>query len=339
MHAHSLQHTLERLPDLSYMNIDPPLISIVIPCYNEEESIAETYRRLGSLAENRPDDRFEFVYVDDGSRDRTLELLRNFAILDDRVRVVSFARNFGHQLAVTAGIDHASGDAVVLIDADLQDPPEVVEEMIDRWKEGYEVVYGVRTDRPGESRFKLLTAHAFYRILNWLSDTPIPLDTGDFRLMDRAVADVLRNMPERDRFIRGLVSWIGFKQLALPYRRAERFAGSTKYPLRKMIRFASDGMISFSVKPLKLAIMVGVSSAALACASILWVLAARLMTSSWVVPGWTATIIAILFLGGMQLLCTGILGEYIGRIYMQSKGRPLYIVSEVIGSPPETNPK
>ena len=314
-----------------------PLISVVVPCYNEEESIAETHRRLGSLAADRPGERFEFVFVNDGSRDQTLELLRGIAASDDRVRVVSFARNFGHQLAVTAGVDHARGDAVVLIDADLQDPPEVIEDMIDRWKEGYEVVYGVRTDRPGESRFKRLTAHFFYRLLNWLSDTPIPLDTGDFRLMDRAVADVLRNMPERDRFIRGMVSWIGFRQLALPYRRAERFAGSTKYPLRKMLRFASDGMISFSVKPLKLAMMTGLGCAAIACLGILWVLGARLLTSAWVVPGWSATIIAILFLGGMQLLCTGILGEYIGRIYMQVKDRPLYVVGEIIGARPASD--
>ena len=314
-----------------------PLISVVIPCYNEQESIAETHRRLGALAAGRPGERFEFVFVNDGSRDQTLELLRGIAASDDRVRVVSFARNFGHQLAVTAGVDHARGDAVVLIDADLQDPPEVIEDMIDRWKEGYEVVYGVRTDRPGESRFKRVTAHVFYRLLNWLSDTPIPLDTGDFRLMDRAVADVLRNMPERDRFIRGMVSWIGFRQLALPYRRAERFAGSTKYPLRKMLRFASDGMISFSVKPLKLAMMTGLGCAAIACLGILWVLGARLLTSAWVVPGWSATIIAILFLGGMQLLCTGILGEYIGRIYMQVKDRPLYVVGEIIGARPASD--
>ena len=314
-----------------------PLISVVVPCYNEEESIAETHRRLGSLAADRPGERFEFVFVNDGSRDQTLELLRGIAASDDRVRIVSFARNFGHQLAVTAGVDHARGDAVVLIDADLQDPPEVIEDMIDRWKEGYEVVYGVRTDRPGESHFKRLTAHIFYRLLNWLSDTPIPLDTGDFRLMDRAVADVLRNMPERDRFIRGMVSWIGFRQLALPYRRAERFAGSTKYPLRKMLRFASDGMISFSVKPLKLAMMTGLGCAAIACLGILWVLGARLLTSAWVVPGWSATIIAILFLGGMQLLCTGILGEYIGRIYMQVKDRPLYVVGEIIGARPASD--
>lgn len=307
-----------------------PLVSLVVPCFNEEEVIEETHRQLAGLAAERPGERFEFVFVDDGSRDRTLHLLREIATGDPRVRVVSFARNFGHQLAVTAGIDHARGDAVVLIDADLQDPPAVVKQMIDHWREGYEVVYGVRTDRPGESRFKLLTAHIFYRVLNRLSDTPIPLDTGDFRLMDRTVADVLRDMPERDRFIRGLVSWIGYRQLALPYRRAERFAGTTKYPLRKMIRFASDGMISFSVKPLKLAIMVGVLSALAACAGIVWVLGGRLLTDGWVVPGWTGTIIAILFLGGVQLLCTGILGEYIGRIYMQSKGRPLYVVGELV---------
>ena len=317
--------------DMPYMDKRSPLVSIVVPCFNEEETIAETHRRLDALATERPGERFEFLFVNDGSRDRTLELLRGIAASDRRVRVVSFARNFGHQLAVTAGIDHARGDAVVLIDADLQDPPEVVKEMSDRWKDGYEVVYGVRTDRPGESRFKLLTAHFFYRLLNWLSDTPIPLDTGDFRLMDRTVADVLRAMPERDRFVRGLVSWVGFRQLALPYRRAERYAGSTKYPLRKMLRFASDGMVSFSVKPLKLAMMTGLASAVVASLGILWVLGARLLTDAWVVPGWSATIIAILFLGGMQLLCTGILGEYIGRIYMQAKGRPLYVVGEVIG--------
>lgn len=322
---------------MTHIDNRPSVISIVVPCYNEEETIAETHRRLAALAMQRPNERFEFVFVNDGSRDRTLEILRAIGTTDDRVRVVSFSRNFGHQLAVTAGVDFANGDAVVFIDADLQDPPEVVEEMIDRWKEGYEVVYGVRTDRPGESRFKLLTAHAFYRMLNWLSDTPIPLDTGDFRLMDRSVVDVLRGMPERDRFIRGLVSWIGFRQLALPYRRTERFAGTTKYTLRKMLHFASDGMISFSVKPLKLAMMTGLACAAVACLGILWVLGARLLTDAWVVPGWSATIIAILFLGGMQLLCTGILGEYIGRIYMQVKGRPLYVVGEIIGASPASD--
>jgi len=307
-----------------------PTISIVVPCYNEEAVIAESHRRLAAVADARQTEQFEFVYIDDGSRDGTLQLLRDIAVNDGRVRVISFARNFGHQIAVTAGIDHAIGDAVVLIDADLQDPPEVIPEMIEQWKSGFQVVYGVRTDRPGESRFKLISAHVFYRLLNQLSDTPIPLDTGDFRLMDRSVVDILREMPEKDRFLRGLVSWIGFNQVALPYRRDVRFAGVTKYPLRKMIRFASDGMISFSVKPLKLAMMIGAACAALASLGIVWVLAGRLLTNNWV-PGWTATIIAILFLGGIQLLCTGILGEYIGRIYMQAKGRPLYVISERFG--------
>ena len=306
------------------------LISLVVPCFNEEDVIVEAHRRLAALADSQPDYRFEFLFIDDGSRDSTLLLLRQIVATDSRASVVAFSRNFGHQLAVTAGIDEARGDAVVLLDADLQDPPEVVSEMLANWCKGWQVVYGIRTEREGESRFKLWTAHMFYRILNYLSDTPIPLDTGDFRLMDRAVVEVLRGMPERDRFVRGMVSWVGFRQLALPYRRAARVAGVTKYPLRKMIQFASNGIISFSIRPLKLAIDVGLLCAGLACAGIIWAFAMRLATHNWV-PGWTATIIAVLFLGGIQLVCTGILGEYIGRTYMQSKGRPLYIISERIG--------
>lgn len=310
--------------------MEAKLVSLVVPCFNEEEVIAETHRRLVALADSQPDYQFEFLFVDDGSRDSTLSLLRQIVVTDPRVRVLAFSRNFGHQLAVTAGIDEARGDAVVLLDADLQDPPEVVAQMLAKWREGWQVVYGVRAEREGESHFKLWTAHLFYRVLNYLSDTPIPLDTGDFRLMDRAVVSVLRGMSERDRFVRGMVSWIGFRQLALPYRRAARFAGTTKYPLRKMIRFASSGIISFSVRPLKLAMDVGLLSAGLACAGIVWAIAMRLATHNWV-AGWTATIIAVLFLGGIQLVCTGILGEYIGRTYMQSKERPLYIVGERIG--------
>lgn len=306
------------------------LVSLVVPCFNEEEVIAETHRRLSALADSQPYYRFEFLFVDDGSRDNTLALLRQIVVADPRARVVAFSRNFGHQLAVTAGIDEARGDAVVLLDADLQDPPEVVTEMLTNWREGWQVVYGVRAEREGESHFKLWTAHFFYRVLNYLSDTPIPLDTGDFRLMDRTVVEVLRGMPERDRFVRGMVSWVGFRQLALPYRRAARFAGTTKYPLRKMIRFASNGIISFSMRPLKLAMDIGLLCAGLACAGIIWAFVMRLTTHNWV-PGWTATIIAVLFLGGIQLVCTGILGEYIGRTYMQSKGRPLYIIGERIG--------
>lgn len=312
--------------------MEKQLISLVVPCFNEEEVIDETYRRLAALANSQTDYEFEFVFVNDGSRDSTLKHLREIADNDPRTRVLSFSKNFGHQLAVTAGIDEASGDAVVLIDADLQDPPEVIPEMMALWREGYQVVYGVRSDRPGESPFKLWTAHLFYRLLNYLSDTPIPLDTGDFRLMDRSVVNVLRTLTERDRFVRGLVSWVGFRQVALPYRRSERFAGTTKYPLRKMLRFASDGIISFSVRPLRVAMFAGTLCAGLACAGIIWALCVRLLGHTWV-QGWTATIIAVLFLGGVQLICTGILGEYIGRTYMQGKERPLYIISERFGKP------
>ena len=313
------------------MNDELNLISLVVPCFNEEAVIAETYRRMVVLAESECGYRFEFLFVDDGSNDNTLSVLRQIAIEDQRAKVLVLSRNFGHQLAVTAGIDEAAGDAVVLLDADLQDPPEVVAEMLSKWREGWQVVYGVRVERGGESRFKLWTAHAFYRVINYLSDTPIPLDAGDFRLMDRSVVQALRTMPECDRFVRGMVSWIGFRQLALPYRRAPRYAGTTKYPLRMMIRFASNGILSFSMRPLRLAMTAGVLCAGIACLGIVWAFAVRMATHNWV-PGWTATIIAILFLGGIQLVCTGILGEYVGRIYMQSKGRPLYVISERLDS-------
>lgn len=306
------------------------VVSIVIPCYNEEEVILETYHRLRDLATRESGYKFEFIFVDDGSKDGTLSLLRRIAANDNRTKVVVFSRNFGHQLAVTAGLDEAIGDAVVVIDADLQDPPYVITKMLAKWNEGYNVVYGVRMERKGESGFKRLTAHLFYRLLNALSDIPIPLDTGDFRLVDKSVVSALRTMDERDRFIRGMVSWVGFKQYALGYQREQRFAGTTKYPLRKMLRFASDGVVSFSTKPLRIAMLSGVLSAGLACIGIIWALAIRLFDKG-AVPGWAATIIAVLFLGGVQLVCTGILGEYVGRIYMQSKRRPLYIVSERVG--------
>ena len=233
------------------------LLSLVIPCYNEEEVISETLKRLKEFCAGLQGLDVELIFVDDGSRDRTRVLLKGYAAEDSRIKVICFARNFGHQIAVTAGIDAARGDAVVLIDADLQDPPEVIHQMIAKWREGYDVVYGTRTERPGESAFKLATARSFYRLLNKLSDVPIPLDTGDFRLMSRPVVDTLSAMPERDRFVRGMVSWVGFKQIALPYKRAERFAGESKYPLRKMLRFATDGILSFSTKPLQLSIGLG----------------------------------------------------------------------------------
>jgi dolichol-phosphate mannosyltransferase len=314
---------------MTKMDFDRKLLSIIVPCYNEEEVIGETIFRLKKLcSEVRMDT--ELIFVDDGSKDRTRELLCVSASEDPRIRVIGFARNFGHQIAVTAGIDAAKGDAIVLIDADLQDPPEVVHAMLAKWRDGFDVVYGTRATRSGESVFKVTTARYFYRILNRLSDVPIPLDTGDFRLISRAVADTLRAMPERDRFVRGMVSWVGFKQTSLPYHRSERFAGESKYPLRKMLRFATDGILSFSTKPLQASIATGMFAAMLALIGIFYALFLRIFTDVWV-EGWTALMIAVLFMGGVQLISVGILGEYIGRIYNEVKRRPLYVVQEYVG--------
>jgi glycosyltransferase involved in cell wall biosynthesis len=246
------------------------------------------------------------------------------------VRVVSFSRNFGHQLAITAGIDCATGDAVVLIDSDLQDPPELIPSMVKLWQEGNHVVYGVRQSRVGESHFKLVTAQAFYRLINQISDVPIPLDTGDFRLMDRRVVEVLKKMPERDRFVRGMVSWVGFKQAPLSYARAERAAGQSKYSLRKMLLFAMDGVVSFSIVPLRVSTLFGFLAATLAIVGIVYALVLRMFTGIWA-PGWTLLFISTFFLGGMTLGCLGIIGEYVGRIYRELKRRPLYIIDEMRG--------
>lgn len=310
------------------------LLSIVVPCYNEEPVIPETIRRLQRVKETLEGFalRVELIFVDDGSRDLTSEIIKGHIEADGSIRLISFSRNFGHQIAVTAGIDEATGDAVVLIDADLQDPPEVIEQMVAKWREGYDVVYGTRTQRAGESAFKLATARGFYRILNRLSEIPIPLDTGDFRLIGRPVVDAIKNMRERDRFVRGMVSWAGFRQIAMPYERAQRFAGESKYPLRKMLRFATDGILSFSIKPLRASIMLGSASACVALLVAIYAVVMRLFTNQWV-PGWTAIMVAILFLGGAQLLCLGIAGEYIGRIYGEVKQRPLYLVREYSGFP------
>ncbi|MBT4733107.1 glycosyltransferase family 2 protein [Candidatus Woesearchaeota archaeon] len=306
------------------------LLSIVIPCFNEEEVIGETIDRLLYFCNKIENINIELIFVDDGSKDNTLVLLKKISETDNRVKIISLARNFGHQVAVTAGIDSTNGDAVVLIDADLQDPPEVIGDMIHKWREGYDVVYGTRTDRAGESAFKRATAKSFYRLLNKLSDVPIPLDTGDFRLMSRKVVDVLKNMPEKDRFIRGMVSWVGFKQTGVLYKREKRFAGESKYPFRKMLRFAIDGILSFSSKPLKISVWIGLLCAFLALTGIISVIYLRVFTNTWV-EGWTALMIAILFMGGIQLVSIGILGEYIGRIYNESKRRPLYTVEKYIG--------
>lgn len=308
------------------------LVSVVVPCYNEEPVIRETHDRLLSVLEQLKPDAFEILYVNDGSSDRTLNILEELQVTDNRIRVLSFSRNFGHQIAVTAGLDHAVGDAVVLIDADLQDPPAVILEMVARWRDGYHVVYGMRTDRSGETRFKMWTAKLFYRLLNRLSDVTIPLDVGDFRLMDRQVVDALSAMPERDRYLRGMVSWVGFRQIAVMYKREPRFAGESKYPVFKMLKFATDGIISFSIVPLRLAVWAGVAAICLAFGGIIYALVLRLYFSEthWV-RGWTSTFVAILFLGGTQLIFLGFIGEYIGRIYGEVKRRPLYVLQERLG--------
>jgi polyisoprenyl-phosphate glycosyltransferase len=306
------------------------LLSVVVPCFNEAAVIDETHRRLTGALESLPKLEYEIIYVDDGSQDATPGLLRDIQQRDQCAHVVVLSRNFGHQVAVTAGIEHARGDAIVLIDADLQDPPEVIADMVARWREGFDVAYGVRTDRAGESAFKLMTAKAFYRLINRMTETNIPRDTGDFRLMDRKVVDALQAMPERDRFIRGMVSWTGFRQIAVPYRRAPRFAGTTKYPISKMLRFALDAIASFSAKPLTLATYAGFFASALALCGIGYALAMRLFTDNWV-TGWTALFIAVLLLGGVQMISLGIVGEYVGRIYGEAKRRPLYLVQERLG--------
>lgn len=305
-----------------------PTLSVVVPCFNEQESIAVCHQRLTQVldAVGEP---YEIVYVDDGSRDETAALLLQIQIADPHAVVVRLSRNFGHQPAVTAGLSAAVGRAVIVIDADLQDPPEIIPEMVALWRSGYKVVYGIRQSREGESGFKLWTAKAFYRVINSLSDVEIPLDTGDFRLIDRVVVDIFLGMPERHRLLRGMWSWIGFPQVGLPYQRAPRFAGETKYPLRKMLGLALDGIVSFSVVPLRLVTALGFLSAGAAFLGIVYTLCVRLLTHSWV-RGWAMSFIGMLFMAGVQMLCLGILGEYIGRIYTESKQRPLFVRHEIL---------
>jgi glycosyltransferase involved in cell wall biosynthesis len=306
-----------------------PVLSVVVPCFNEEDVLRETNGRLiavlGGISPN-----FEIVYVDDGSTDSTPDLLREMQLQENRIRALRFSRNFGHQVAITAGLEHARGDAVVIIDADLQDPPEVIREFFQKWLDGHDVAYGVRVEREGETAFKRATAKLFYRLISRLSDTAIPLDTGDFRLMDRSVVNALLAMPERDRFVRGMVSWLGFSQVAVPYRRAPRFAGDTKFSLFKMMRFATDGIVSFSILPLRMATWIGFAASGIALVEIAVALFDRIFTHG-LVRGWTSTVIAIWFVGGVQLICLGIIGEYVGRIYGESKRRPLYVVRERMG--------
>ncbi|UCH59223.1 MAG: glycosyltransferase family 2 protein [Anaerolineales bacterium] len=303
-----------------------PSISIVAPVFNEVETLQEFYRRVSTTMETTGES-WELLLVDDGSTDGSGDLIRNLGEKDHHVNPVIFARNFGHQLAVTAGLDYARGHAVVIMDADLQDPPEVIPDLVAKWKEGYEVVFAIREGREGESWFKLATASLFYRLIYRITDVDIPMDTGDFRLLDRKVVDVLSKMRERHRFLRGMSVWVGFKQTGVKYRRAARFAGETKYPFRKMFKFAWDAVTSFSYLPLQIAMYLGFISAGLSILAIPVVAIMRL-TGSQAFLGQATTLIAVLFLGGVQLISLGILGEYIGRLYDEAKGRPLYIVRE-----------
>jgi polyisoprenyl-phosphate glycosyltransferase len=303
--------------------------SIVAPCYNEEGNLYELHRRIKEVMEQTGEP-WELVLINDGSVDRTPMLMRELHTIDSRVHYIDFARNFGHQVAVTAGMDYAQGDAIILIDADLQDPPELILEMIKKWREGYKVVYAVRTERKGETWFKLFTAKLFYRLIYRITDVNIPRDTGDFRLMDRQVVDTMKQMRERHRFIRGMTSWVGFPQAGVYYVREERFAGETNYPLRKMLKFASDAITSFSYAPLQLATYLGFIVAGLSGLGMLGVIMARLFGNQ-AFFGQATTLVMVLFLGGIQLISLGIIGEYLGRIYDEVKGRPLYVVNEVVG--------
>jgi len=306
--------------------METPTFSIVVPVYNEEGCLEELYRRVKAVMESTGEP-WELVLVDDGSRDRSTEIIKHLAEQDRRVRPIIFARNFGHQIAVTAGLDYSRGQAMVIIDADLQDPPEVILDLISKWREGYEVVYAVRTEREGETWFKKATAAAFYRLIYRITDVKIPVDTGDFRLMDRKVVDVLNRMREHHRFLRGMSAWVGFRQIGVPYKRAPRFAGETKYPLRKMLRLALNAITSFSYFPLQLATYMGFIAAGLAILAIPFVIVLRALQPQ-AFFGQASTLIAVLFLGGVQLIALGILGEYVGRIYDEVKGRPLYVVRE-----------
>lgn len=304
-----------------------PVYTVIAPIYNEKENIPELYRRVSEVLSSTGEP-WELVLVDDGSRDGSTEQILELADQDLRVRPIIFSRNFGHQLAVTAGMDFSRGQAVVIIDSDLQDPPELILDLIDKWKEGYEVVYAVREEREGETFFKRTTASMFYRVINKITSVPIPVDTGDFRLMDRKVVNVLNRMREHHRFIRGMSVWVGFRQTGVKYRRAARQAGETKYPLRKMVRFASDAITGFSYLPLQLATYLGFISAGISILAIPVVIAIRLWGSQEPLLGQATTLITVLFLGGIQLISLGILGEYVGRLYEQAKNRPLYVVRQ-----------
>lgn len=305
------------------------LFSVIVPMYNEEEVIGTTFERLKQVMDSLGE-RYELIFVNDGSKDRSAEIIKQLAEQHQEVVLIDFSRNFGHQIAITAGMDYARGDAIIIIDADLQDPPEVILQMIDKWRDGYEVVYGKRVKRKGETWFKKATAKIFYRTLRALTNVDIPADTGDFRLIDRKVCDVLKGLKEKNRFVRGLVSWIGFRQTSVEFVREERFAGVTKYPLKRMLRFALDAITSFSYKPLKIASYIGFTISFFSFIYLVIVVYQRLFTNT-TTAGWASIVAINLLFNGIILILLGVIGEYIGRIYDETKNRPLYIVRERIG--------
>lgn len=306
-------------------------ISVVIPMYCEEEVADICYKRVVNNLKKLSDKySYEIIFINDGSKDSTLKILKKIASNDDNVKIISFSRNFGHQAAVIAGIRNVTGDAVIIMDADLQDPPELFEGMIEKWENGYDVVYGKRKTRSGESLFKLLTAKAFYNTLNKLSEIEIPKDTGDFRLVDRKVIDVIASLPEHNKFLRGLFSWVGFNQYAYEYNRVNRVAGKTKYPFKKMFKLATDGILSFSAKPLKVVGAIGFFSVIVSIAILVYSIVSFVFKLNSLTPGWTSIMCTMTFIGGIILISLGMIGEYIARIYEESLGRPEYIIDELI---------
>ena len=305
-------------------------ISVIIPMYYEEEVVEECYNKMKNVLSKMQNYEYEIICINDGSRDKTLQILEEIAREDKTVKVISFSRNFGHQPAVTAGIKYVSGDCAVIIDADLQDPPELIPEMVKLWEDGNEVIYGKRKKREGESVFKLLTAKMFYKTLNALSDVDIPKDTGDFRLVDRKVIDVLNSMPEHNKFLRGLWGWVGFRQIPFEYERKERFAGKTKYPLKKMLRLASDGIIGFSTKPLKIVGALGILSIIISMFILIYSIISYIYGLNNLTAGWTSIMVTVTLFSGVQLLSIWIMSEYIGRIYDETKKRPQYIIDKKI---------
>ncbi len=312
----------------------PKTISYVLPVFNESAGIEQFYKELTKAVSKNKKYNFEFVFINDGSRDDSLEKLRSFHKKDKRVKIVNFSRNFGHQLALTAGIDHATGDALIIMDTDLQDPPKVSLELVKAWEEGYEVVYAKRRSRI-DGFFKKIAIHVYYRVQTKLANIDIPLDTGDFRLIDKKVADHLRSLQEKHPYIRGLVSWLGFKQTAVEYDRQGRFAGETNYPFNKLVKLALDGVTGFSTAPLELITRLGFTTSILSVLGIIYVLITRIFFAELTLPGWAVTMIAILFMGGIQLITLGVMGTYIGRIYAEVQNRPRYVVSDFIAQEDE----